>query len=209
MNSVKTVFLLLTVFSSGCGIHKAHQPTDNYYYLNPNKHLTAIGRTALVELTNDSAFQKISPDVTEALFQALQKKQVFGLTFVHQNDPLWQNLQLDVNKAYTLEQLSAMRKAFNCDAVLSGTITGFEPFPHLTIGLRLKLIDLTDGQLLWALEQVWDTTDEITLERIRKYYNRREFLSSATLDEKLVTVSSLKFFKFIASETAETLQPER
>ena len=102
-----------------------------------------------------------------------------------------------------------MRKTLNCDAVLIGTVTGFEPFPHLTIGLRLKLIDLADGQLLWALEQIWDTTDKTTENRIKNYYSRHNFLGSATLQEKLGTVSSLRFVKFVASETAETLQPER
>ncbi len=209
MNRVKTVFLLLPVLLSGCGFYAAYEPAANYYYLNPNKDLSTIGRTALVELANDSAFPQISADVTEALFQALQKKQVFGLTVIRQNDPAWRKLQLDLNSAYTLEQLSAMRKTLNCDAVLIGTVTGFEPFPHLTIGLRLKLIDLADGQLLWALEQIWDTTDKTTQDRIKNHYRHHLLPGFETLQEKLGTVSSLMFVKFVAYETAETLQPKR
>ena len=208
MNRVKTILFLLPVLLSGCGFDAAHKPAANYYYLNPGKNLNAIGRTALVELANDSAFPQISADVTEALFKSLQKKQLFGLTVVRQSDPAWRNLQL-VNTAYTLEQLSAIRKTLKCDAVLKGTLTGFEPFPHMIIGLRLELIDLTDGQLLWALEQIWDTTDKITEDRIENYYSRHILPGSETLQEKLGTVSSLKFVKFVAYETAETLQPER
>ncbi len=209
MNRVKTVFLLLPVLLSGCGFYAAYEPTANYYYLNPDKNLSAIGRTALVELANDSAFPQISADVTESLYQALQKKQIFGLTVIRQSDPAWRKLQLDLNSTYTLEQLSAMRKTLNCDAVLFGTVTGFEPFPPLTIGLRLKLIDLADGQLLWALEQIWDTTDKTTQDRIRNYYRRHLLPGFETLQEKLGIVSSLRFVKFVAFETAETLQPKR
>ncbi len=209
MNSLKTVFLLLPVLLSGCGLYKPYNPDADYYYLNPNKDLTAIGRTVLVELNNDSAFPQISADVTEALYHALQKKQVFGLTVVHKSDPEWRSLQLDMDSAYTLEKLSAIRKTLKCNAVLKGTITGFEPFPHMIIGLRLKLIDLTDGQLLWAIEQIWDTTDETTQDRIKDYYSHNLFPGSATLREKLATVSSLKFIKFVAFETAETLHPKR
>ena len=208
MNSLKTVFLLLPVLLSGCGLYKAYNPNVDYYYINPNKDLTAIGRTVLVELDNDSAFPQISADVTEALYHALQKKQVFGLTVVHKNDSEWKSLQLNTDSAYTLEKLSAIRKTLNCDAVLKGTITGFEPFPHMTIGLRLKLIDLNDGQLLWALEQIWDTTDKTTQDRIKDYYSHNLFPRAATLQEKLATVSSLKFIKFVAFETAGTLQSE-
>ena len=209
MNKAKTVLLLLPILLSGCGIHEFFTPTPDYYYLNPDKNLSSVGRTALVELNNNSSYPQISADVTEALFQSLQKKQIFGLTVIRQNDPAWRSLQLDMNRAYTLEQLSAMRKTLNCNAVLIGTVTGFEPFPHLTIGLRLKLVDLADGRLLWALEQVWDTTDKTTETRIKNYYSSLDFLGSATLQEKLGVVSTLRFVKFVAYETAKTLQPPK
>ena len=210
MNNFKTVLLLsLTVLFSGCGLYEPHTPPAGYYYLNPNKDLDAVGRTALIELSNDSSVPQSSTQATEALYQALQKKQVFGLAIVRQNDPAWRSFQLDLNSEYTLEQLSVMRKTLNCDALLVGALTEFKPYPHMAIGLRLKLIDLTDGELLWALEQVWDTTDKATEERIMDYYSDHNILESATLQGRLGTVSSLMFTKFVAHETAETLRPER
>lgn len=209
MNRAKAVFLLLPVLLSGCGIYEFSTPATDYYYLNPDKDLSSIGRTVLVELSNNSGYPQISADITNALYQSLQKKQLFSLTVARKDNPAWRSLQVDLNRTYTLEQLSIMRKTLNCDAVLVGTVTGFEPFPHMTMGLRLKLIDLTDGQLLWALEQIWDTTDEATYDRIQKYYSRHNLLGSETLDEKLGTISSLRFVKFVTYETAETLKPKR
>lgn len=209
MNNFKTVLLFLTVLLSGCGLYESHTPSAGHYYLNPHKDLDTVGRIALVELSNDSAYPRISSQATEALFQSLQKKQIFGLAIVRQHDPVWRNFQLDLNTAYTLEQLSAMRKTLNCDAVLVGAVTEFKPYPHMAIGLRLKIVDLTDGQLLWALEQVWDATDKTTEDRIMDYYSDHDLMGFATLRERLGTVSSLKFVKFVADETAETLKPER
>ena len=201
--------LLLLVLLSGCGIYRASVATTDYYYLNPNKDLSAIGRTALVELDNDSSYPQISVDVTESLFQALQKKQVFGLTVVRQNDPAWRSLQLDVDSTYTLEQLLAIREALKCDAVLIGTVTGFKPYPYTTIGLRLKLVDLADGQLLWALEQIWDSADKTTEKRIKNYFQSQMRSGLVPLREQLVVVSSLKFIKFVVYEVAETLQAKK
>lgn len=209
MNNFKTVLLFLTVLLSGCGLYEARRPLTSHYYLDPDKDLGAVGRTALVELSNDSAFPRISSQATEALFQAMQKKQLFGLAIVRRHDPVWRSFQLDLNKAYTIEQLSAMRKTLNCDAVLVGAVTEFKPYPHMAIGLRLKLVDLADGELLWALEQIWDTTDKTTEDRIMDYYSDHDLMGFATLRERLGTVSSLKFVKFVAYETAETLKPER
>ena len=200
------ILLLLALLLSGCGtLYRTPVPAAEYYYLSPNKSLTTIGRVAIVELDNDSSYPKISTDVTEKLYQAVQKKQIFGLTVVHQNDPSWRSLQLDLDSKYTLDQLAAIRETLKCNAVLLGTITEFRPYPHMTIGLRLKLIDLRDGQLLWGLEQIWDSADKTTEYRIKDYFRSQKRTGYAPLKEQLAVVSSLEFIKFVNFEVAETL----
>ncbi|MHC4424094.1 MAG: hypothetical protein ACYSWR_05435 [Planctomycetota bacterium] len=93
----------------------------------------------------------------------------------------------------------------NSEAVLTGTITEYQPYPHMTIGLRLKLVDLTDGQLVWALEQIWDSTDKATEYRIRDYFHSQMRSGFAPLHEELIAVSSLKFISFATYEVAETI----
>lgn len=213
-----TILLLLPVLLSACRFQRVSAPLQDYYYLNQKKDLSTIGRTALVELDNKSSYPQISTDVTEVLFQALQKKQPFGLAVVHRNNPAWRSLQLDWNSGYqtqdnalavpptyTLDQLAAIRKMLKCDAVLVGTISQFRPYPHMTIGLRLKLVDLRDGQLLWALEQMWDNSDKTTEYRIKDYFQYQKRSGFAPLREQLVTVSPLEFIKFVAYEVAETI----
>ncbi len=192
------ILSLLAVFLSGCiTYYGASAPAADY--------LTTVGRVAIVELDNNSSYPKISADVTEKLYQSLQKKQIFGLTVVRQNDPSWRSLQLDLDSKYALEQLLAIHETLKCDAVLLGTITEFRPYPHMTIGLRLKLIDLRDGQLLWALEQIWDSADKTTEYRIKNYFSSQKRAGYAPLHEQLAAVSPLEFIKFVSYEVAETL----
>jgi TolB-like protein len=197
--------LLLPALLADCQFYEFSAPPADYYYLNPHKKLSAIGRTALVDLDNDSSYPEISADITEALYQALQKRQLFGLTVVHASNPMWRSLQLPPNSTYNLEQLSSIRRALKCDAVLTGTITEYRPYPHMVVGLRLRLVDLKDGQLIWAIEQIWDSSDKTTENRIKKYLKSQTHSSSSHLGKKLVTVSSLKFIKFVAYEVAQTL----
>jgi len=214
------ILLLMPVILSGCRFYSASAPVADYYYLNPDKNLSAVGRVAIVELDNNSSFPGIAADVTEALFQALQKKQVFSLTVVRQNDPAWRSLQLNAGSGpktqsntlgtcstYTLEQLFAIRKTLKCNAILCGTVTKYQPYPHLAVGLRLKIVDLKDGQLLWAFEQIWDSADKTTEYRIKNYFQSQLRSGSATFHEPLMTVSPLKFINFAAYEVAETLRP--
>ena len=201
-----TIFFLSAVLLSGCiTYYSGSAPAADYYYINPNKSLSTIGRVAIVELDNNSSYPTISTDVIDKLYQALQKKQIFGLTVVRQSDSLWRSLQLDLNSQYTLEQISEIRETLKCDAILLGTITEFKPYPHMIIGLRLKLLDLRDGQLLWALEQVWDSADKTIEYRIKDYFRSHKRSGYAPLEEQLTSVSSLEFIKFVSYEIAETL----
>jgi hypothetical protein len=200
------ILLSALVLIPGCiTYYSPSAAAADYYYVNPNRSLYSIGRVAIVELKNNSSYPKISTDVTEKLYQALQKKQLFGLTVIRQNDPLWKGLRLDTEAAYTLDQIITIRETLKCDAILLGTITEFRPYPHMIIGLRLKLLDLTDGQLLWGLEQVWDSADKKTEYRIKDYFRSQKRAGFAPLHEKLATVSSLEFIKFVSYEVAETM----
>ena len=107
--------------------------------------------------------------------------------------------------AYTLDQLMITRNILRCDAVLVGKITEYTPYPHMVIGLRLKMISLDDGRHIWAFEQVWDTADKKTEHRIKKFLANQTQLVSANMNERLVTISSIKFLKFVAYEVALTL----
>ena len=198
------IFLLLAILLSGCRTHSASAPVSDYYYLNPNNKLSTIGRVAIVELDNDSSYPEISTDITQALYQALQKRQVFGLTVVRQHDPSWRSLQLDRDSTYTLEKLLAIREALRCDGVLLGTVTEYRPYPHMTVGLRMKLLDLRDGQLQWALEQIWDSADKTTEKHIKSYFKSEKRSGFAPLHEKLAAVSPLEFIKFVSYEVAGT-----
>lgn len=195
----------LAVLPAGCRTNQPAAPSAAYYYLNPDKTLTAVGRVAIVEMENKSSYPDVSADVTTALFQALQKRQVFGLTVVNREDPSWRNLQLEGNSTYGLDQMLSIREALRCDGLLVGTITEFRPFPHMAVGLRLKLLDLRDGQLLWALEQVWDSADKTTEKHIKDYFKSEKRAGFAPLNEQLAAVSPLEFIRFVSFEVAETL----
>ena len=208
--AIQTTLLFIAVALTGCdSYYRASTPASDYYYLNPEKSLSTVGRAAIVELNNNSSYPQVAGDVTESLFQALQKKQVFGLTVIRQADPQWQSLQLTPDATYSFEQLEAVRKSLKCDAVLVGTITRYQPYPHMAIGLRLKIIDLTQSQLLWGLEQIWDSADKTTEQRMKSYFQSQIRAGFAPINEQLLAVSPIEFLKFVAFEVAETMKVKK
>ena len=189
----------------GCAVRPVYEPMKGACYLNPKKAPSHLGRVALVEFDNGSSYPAISKDVSEALYVALQKKQQFGLTTVAKADPVWRSLQVGSPDALIPEQCVKIRQALQCDAVLTGVVTEFRPYPHLMIGLRLKLIDLTDGQLVWAVEQVWDSADRATEASVKTYLKVETRSSRSSMADRLMVVSTLDFMKFVAYEVASTL----
>lgn len=202
---LSTVLFFIAFFTSGCKTPPPPEPVKNYFYINPIKKPNSIGRVVLVELQNESNYPQVSMDIAEALYQAVQKKQVFGLSVIAKNESSWRSLQFEEGSTLNVNQMLTIRDTLQCDGLLLGTISEFRPYPHMAIGLRLKLLDLSDGQLLWALEQVWDSTDKMVHERIAHYFKSIKGSGLAPLHEQLTTVSPIEFIKFVSYEVAETI----
>ncbi len=179
------------------------------YYINPARPPAAVGKVALLEPANHSDYNGISSDVTQALYKAIQRRQLFSLTLLDSRHPVMTMLGPNRDASYSLKQLADIQDACKCDAVLMGSVVQYKPYPHLNLVLRLKLIDLSDGQLIWATEQVWDSTDSEIHKRIRAYARRQLTSDTPTLQEQMITVSPLAFIAFAAHETAQTLAPEK
>ncbi|HEX41143.1 MAG TPA: hypothetical protein ENN81_03690 [Phycisphaerales bacterium] len=179
------------------------------YYINPDKPLAAIGKVALLEPANHSDYENISGDVAQALYKAIQRRQLFSLTLFDSGHPIMKIPGSNLDTSYSLKQLADIQNACKCNAVLMGSVVQYKPYPHLNLVLRLKLIDLSDGQLIWAVEQVWDSADTEIHGRIHAYAKKQLTSETPTLQEQMVTVSPLAFIAFAAYETAQTLTPQK
>ena len=202
-------FILSLVFAfTGCSsFYRLAGPAEQPYNPGVSKSLSTIGTVCLVELHNNTAYPQISGDVTQSLYQMLQKKHLFDLKIMRQTDPDWKNLPIQPDSPYTLEQLLIARKMLGVDAILTGTVTSYTPYPHMMLGLQLKVIDLRDGQTVWAIEQIWDTADKATEERIKKYFQRELRKDYSPLGEQLAVLSSINFIRFVTYDAIELLYP--
>jgi hypothetical protein len=204
-NSIK-LLLLLVLFLASCSSTKKSGPSSqSNYYLNPKKPISTIGRVALIELKNLSPRPEVSADMTQALFEAIQKRNVFGLSIVYHTNPACKGILIEGNENYSLEQLALLHKNLKADAALIGEVTQYYPYPRLAIGLRLKLIDLRDGTLIWAVEQFWDSTDKQVENRAEDFFKTQIRSGFDPIEYRMALVSPRMFLKFVAWEVGQTL----
>ena len=142
--------------------------------------------------------------LTRAVTESLQKKHLFTVQAFERSDPAWQKLDLESVSSYSMEELLVIRKQLRADAVLYGSITRYHPYPHLMVGLHLKMVDLRSGKLLWAIEQIWDSTDKLVERRMKKFYKEHMPSSYEPMNWELLTTSPRAFNKFVVYEIAET-----
>jgi hypothetical protein len=204
---MRKIILSCTVltFIAGCNTLSISSSKTDYCYVDKLK-LSSVNSAAFIELYNESDYPDIQFEATDTLYHSILKKQVFTLSLIKQDTPVWKSVNYLPGSNFTLEQLYQLQQSLNTRAVLVGSVIDFQPYPHLSIAIRLKMVDLADGQTLWAAEQVWDSADKNLGQRVEKYI-KDEMRTDRTADrEKLTFVSSKEFIKFVCYELAETMK---
>ncbi len=187
---------------AGCGPEPASRLG---YYVAPRRDLVALRRVVLLPLANETDEPGAELGLSEELFRAVQGSRLFHVRAAPADGPVAAALPAAGSGPFTLQDLARFRRALGADAVLAGALTRWQPYPRMQTGLTLRLVDLRDGRVLWAVDHVWDATDEGTQRRIRRFFERIMGTGTDPFGWELGTVSPRAFQKFVAHEVIETL----
>jgi hypothetical protein len=165
-----------------------------------------VDRVVFVELEERNSSPGVARDMTTALSHTIKACEIFKLDVVDRGDPVCEVVPKLGRAGLTLEQISQMRQAFQCDGVLLGEMHDFRPHPRMQLGLSLRLVDMNRGRVLWAVDRVWDTTDKAVEKRIKDYFTDKMSERYAPMDWRIAMISPKMFEKFIAYELAEDLK---
>lgn len=202
-NIIIIAVLMVIVFLSGCDSMSALK--GDYCYIDKPK-LYSIKSVSFVDLYNESEYHGIEADVTDELYHAFLKKQVFTISRLKQDASTWKSISYQPGAKFTLEELYQLKQSLGSNAVLVGSVIDFKPYPHLSLAMRLEMIDLNDGQAIWAAEQIWDSADKNLEIRVKKYIDRQMRTDRTADRDKLTFVSTKDFIRFVCFELAETVK---
>jgi len=201
---LRQIAVLSLLLLSGCTIVNPVVPETGHYYISPQADFASIGKVVLLEPANTTDYPAISVELAQSLTQALQKKHVFNVTIMPRTGPAWQELDLD-RSSYSMEEMKEMRQKLHADAVIVGTVTEYNPYPRLLVGLNVRMLDLRSAKLVWGMEQMWDSTDKDVERRMRSFYGNKMRTGYAPMEWQLLITSPRAFHKFVAWEVCETL----
>ncbi len=199
---------LVALALSGCMPREVPPPLERIgCHLSSPEDLRRINRVVLVALGDTVNQPQIAGELTAALYREIQDKGLFHLCVIGRNEAACRDLPLTKHEPFTLEELSQLRDALHCDAVLLGTMTCFQPHPRMQAGLYLTLLDLNDGRAVWGVDHVWDTTNRQTERQLQAFFARRMRDAYSPAGWRIGTMSPKAFAEFVAYEVAETLTP--
>lgn len=196
---------ILIVSLCGCTIIQPVEPQTGHYYLNPGIDFASIGKVAFLELENLSSRPEQTEQMSQSLADSLGKKHLFSVRRISRLAPEWHALELDSISEYTYEQLAQIREQLGVDAILFGTLCRYSPYPHFLTHLQLKMIHLRDGALVWAMEEVWDSTDKKTAQRMQQYFREQMRGGYDPINWQITLNSPRVFSRFVAFEATQTL----
>ncbi|HOK66162.1 MAG TPA: hypothetical protein PK054_10230 [Anaerohalosphaeraceae bacterium] len=205
MDRKKIWLLTVLIAAVGCRIQEpAERPAGNFY-LSPTADFEQIGKVVMLELDNPTSHPEQGRIFSEMLADGLGKKHLFSVRMIRREEPSWRQLDLDSIRRSTPQQLAEIRQNLGADAVVFGTMGRYSPYPHLLLSVHLKMLDLRTARIVWAIEDVWDSSDRLIQQRIRRYFETQMRTGYEPLNWKIVENSPLYFNKFVVFEITETL----
>jgi len=209
--TVSIIGLAGIVLLGGCAVLKKPAPqTPVQFYIDKNLDFATIGKIAVLELDDESVSSAdLGRTLTQTLADALGKKQLFSIRTIYRSDPEWRACNLEQTPSLSSQEMEVIAKQLKVDAILVGIITRYRPYPQLLTAIRFKMLDLRSGRLLWAMENVWDSTDKNTEERIKIFFDTQMRTGYQPMNWQFVTNSPGAFQKFVMYEVVSTLPESR
>lgn len=101
--------------------------------------------------------------------------------------------------------LARLHTATGCDAVLFCRLKHYRPYPPMAVGWDLKLVDVSNHTLLWAVDQVVDSGEPAVARSARGYYDRAIHVPPPKGDSSNVLQSPRLFGQYAAAVAVETI----
>ncbi len=203
----KTIILMLfAVLLSAFGCNK-EEPLGVNYYRAGDVEFSRVSRVVFINLTETVGYPEIADRMTHALQEAILQRGLFRVDVVPISHADLRYLDMTKRDPYTVQELAKIRKSLRCDAILFGKMIRYQPYPSTQIGLYMRLVDLKNGKLLWAVDDTWDTTNRNTYRQINNFYfdKMRETYDPAKSEMGIMSTDG--FQKFVAYQVVSTMDP--
>ena len=103
--------------------------------------------------------------------------------------------------------LLKLREHLGVDGVLFIDLTQFSPYQPVSMGVRMKLVDVSTGQIRWAYDSLFDASNPAVAQSARRHQiNASESVRPIPGDGGSVLLSPTLFSKYVAAQSFRGLR---
>ena len=106
-----------------------------------------------------------------------------------------------------IDKLFNIYNSFGADAILFIDVTNYSPYPPLLIGLRTKLARVTDGDIIWAADNIFSAAEPAVTNSARRHAAALGTDRGRTDLSHTILQNPLRFAGYAAAATFLTLPP--
>jgi hypothetical protein len=215
-NTALILLLSLLALTSGCKTASLSDPVTGSGY-RPQNFYRSLGqlpvnirRVAVLPTTCDDNISDVQHgrDLLESVItEELAKTKKFELIVVTPDQlRVWTGrTSWRAEEPLPADFLKVLKSALACDAVLFGRVSQYRAYPPLTVGLSFKLADVHTGDFIWAVDEVFDSSEPSVVNSARRYQLMREQLPASLADSRSILNSPGGFGRYAANSVFETL----
>lgn len=143
--------------------------------------------------------------IEDAFVASLRKHQYFEVVTVHES-PLLSEAEQDVFRSGVFQKktLLAMAERYRADGVLFGIVTHFRPYEPPCLGLKVELVSVGAGDVVWSAKGLFDAGDERTAMDVHNYHDVRLASSSSLEGWRRMLTSPRRYTRYVCDRMVDT-----
>jgi len=186
------------------GLGPRHNTANFYRY--PDFYDLDIKKVAVVGFQNSTDIPDIEDKVQEVFLLELKKAQRFEIVYNLEIDKALENERFITKGDFSNEDLIEIAKKFHVDAIILAQITQYRPYQPLVLGIKIKMIQTITGEIIWFLDEVYDSSLFGVANSAKEYYFNR-MSPQHHLYKWDIVINSMKYFtQFACFEVVQTLK---
>jgi hypothetical protein len=221
LKALAVAMLAAGAVGSGCGLWphgnwmtgdvvtgQPYQPSNVYgqtWPLGPNLRRVAVLPLITTRTGSNCGQEALGPVLLDELGQA----KVFDLAPVSPEQlEAWTGRKAwSASEPLPRELVPVLQEKLSCDGVLFAELTRFQPYPPLVVGWNLKLVDLRSGEILWAVDEVFDAGQPAVANGARRYQMKHSQLPGSLSDSRFILLAPTAFGHYSVEAILSTLPP--
>lgn len=217
MLTLRQISVALVLICAGCSALPHSDPAKSGPFFTPKnvtvntprlpatmRRVTVLPVHGLREMTEDSITR-----VNESVVNQLNQTGRFEVVTLTPDNlrSLTGQATLGSTEALPADLLEKVKKTSGSDAVLFTDVTSYSPYPPLSIGLRMKLVDLATGSIVWAADNIFSASDPIVANSARHFALKLGSDRGPADMSHTILQNPSRFSAYAASATFESLPP--